>query len=91
MKPGTVIELSDGRRATVVYHGLDGYGIQWGEVDVDVDAIMEGTPLFGTEPPQEPWPWDPEAMLREHYPSADVECVGRDFSVVEAQPEGEGP
>jgi len=27
MKPGTVIRLQDGRIATIVYNGLDGYGI----------------------------------------------------------------
>ena len=30
MKAGTVIRLSDGREATVVYHGLDGYGAKLG-------------------------------------------------------------
>lgn len=84
MKPGTIVELPDGRRGTVVYHGLDGYGIQWGEIEVDVEAILQGNPVFGTEPPEEPWDWDAEAMLRDPYPGAvDVECVGRDYVTVE--------
>ncbi len=78
MKPGTVVELPDGRRGTVVYHGLDGYGIMWGEIEVDAEKILSGNPLMddGSPPNAE---WEPEAMLREPYPSADVECVGSDY------------
>ena len=25
---------------TVIYHGLDGYGIKWGRMRVDADAIL---------------------------------------------------
>ncbi len=84
MKPGTIIELPDGRRGTVVYHGLDGYGIQWGEVDVDADAILAGAPLFERAPLN--WKWEPEAMLRESHPSAGVECVGDNYMIVKPTP-----
>ena len=83
MKPGTVIELPDGRRGTVVYHGLDGYGIQWGELDVDVEAILAGNPVFGPRVSQQQRALTPEAMLREPYPSAGMECVGEDYVVVD--------
>ncbi|KKL69073.1 hypothetical protein LCGC14_2118570 [marine sediment metagenome] len=82
MKPGTIVELHDGRRGTVVYHGLDGYGIQWGEIEVDVEAILQGNPVFGTEAPQQPWDWEAEAMLREKSQSAGIECVGGDYVIV---------
>ena len=77
MKPGTLIRLPDGREGTVVYHGLDGYGIKWGRVRVDVDAILRTQPLFGTAP--ENWAWSPDAMLRDPYPGATVECVGTEY------------
>ena len=69
MKPGTIVELQDGRRATVVYHNLDGYGIVWGERRVSEDDL----------PP-------PDAMLRNQYPHASVECVGEDYVIVKNEP-----
>lgn len=81
MKIGTIVELVDGRRGTVVYHGLDGYGIKWGE------HIVTSADLAGTsgglldDGKSEDWPWHPDAMLREPYPSADLECVGNDWTV----------
>lgn len=84
MKPGTIIRLSDGSEGTVVYHGLDGYGIQWDRIKVDADMIRMGNP-FG-RPPRN-YPFFPEAMLRESYPGADVPCVGDDYEIVqEPQP-----
>jgi len=91
MKPGTVIQLPDGRIATVVYHGLDGYGIRWGRITVDPEQILRGdgnTMRFlggheGDSPAN--YRYFPEAMLRDAYSSAALECVGRVFSVV---PEG---
>ena len=70
MKPGTLIRLPDGREGTVVYHGLDGYGIKWGRHRVPVNELN----LFkaGDE-------WAPEAMLREPYPGAELECVGEEY------------
>lgn len=35
MKAGTVIKLPNGKTGTVCYHGLDGYGIVWGEQLLD--------------------------------------------------------
>ena len=77
MKPGTFIRLPDGREGTVVYHGLDGYGIKWGRVRMDEKAILSTQSLFGKSP--EDWPWFPEAMLRDPYPSATLECVGEEY------------
>lgn len=83
MRPGTLVRLPDGREGTVTYHGLDGYGIQWGRIEVDQGEILGASCLFGTAPPG--WKWAPEAMLREPYPSAEVECVGREYEVVESR------
>jgi len=66
MKPGTIIELNDGRKGTTVYHNLDGYGIIWGEQKVNPDELPE-----------------PEAMLRDDYPSADYPCVGTDYKILQ--------
>lgn len=82
MKPGTIIQLPDGREGTVVYHGLDGYGIQWGAVEVDVEQLLSVNGLFGTAP--DDWPWFPEAMLRDPWPNAEIECVGSDYKVVQS-------
>lgn len=73
MKPGTIVKLPDGREGTVVYHHLDGYGIRWGRLDVDVDALNRFQ--AGDE-------FAPEAMLRNHYPSATLECVGEEYEIV---------
>lgn len=84
MKPGTFVRLPDGREGTVVYHGLDGYGIVWGRKTVDVEAILSSTPIFSGE--NETNIPEPKAMLREPYPSAikqNLECVGEDYEVVE--------
>jgi hypothetical protein len=89
MRPGTFIRLPDGREGTVVYHSLDGYGIQWGRVAVDVEAILTGNGnLFEGGAPQD-WPWAPEAMLRNPYPSADLPCVGTDYRIIYEDDEGE--
>ena len=82
MKPGTIVRLPDGREGTVVYHGLDGYGIKWGRHDVDEAKILETCGMFQGAPKY--WPWLPEAMLRDPWPGADMECVGDDYEVVEA-------
>lgn len=64
MKPGTIVRLEDGREATVVYHGLDGYGVQFGRKEVDLDIIKRGNgnligpPLDGAEK------WFPEMILK---------------------------
>jgi hypothetical protein len=83
MKAGTLIRLADGREGRVVYNGLDGVGIKWGRDPVDVAAIMRGDGGLFDEPDPEQLKWAPEAMLRDPYPGADLECVGREFEVVE--------
>ena len=84
MKAGTIVRLPDGREGTVVYHGLDGYGIRWGRIAVTLDDITEAAkganPLFGKAPAE--YPYSAEAMLREPYPSAELECVGSDYERV---------
>lgn len=73
MKPGTLIQLPDGREGTVVYHGLDGYGIKWGRHVVPVDELKRCE--AGDE-------WAPDAMLRDPYPHAiknGIECVGEEY------------
>ena len=77
MRPGTFIRLPDGREGTVVYHGPDGYGIKWGCLQVDEKVIRRAQSLFSTAPPD--WPWSPEAMLRDPYPGAILECVGEEY------------
>lgn len=88
MKAGTIIELPDGRRGTVVYHGLDGYGIKWGELTLTeeaLDVIMHGD--GNTFQRGQEHEWNPEAMLREPYPGADCECVGDEYTKIkEPQP-----
>jgi hypothetical protein len=80
MKPGTFIRLPDGREGTVVYHGLEGYGIIWGRQIVDVEAILLTTPLF-TNAPTNGCP-EPEALLRKPYRDAYLECVGEEYEVI---------
>lgn len=86
MKPGTIVVLPDGREGTVVYHGLDGYGIQWGRVAVDLDEIMSGNALFDDAPSD--WRWNPDAMLRQPYRGATIECVGGEYDQIEAAQDG---
>lgn len=87
MKPGTIIKLSDGRKGTVVYNGLDGEGIIWGEKKLspgEIEIIIGGCPCF--EAPQYfPIELVPVAMLREKY-TDEIECVGNDFEII-YQPE----
>jgi hypothetical protein len=90
MGPGTIIRLPDGREGTVVFHGLCGYGIKWGrhypdpsEFDgTNGDLIKLG--IHGREPEQ--WEWEPDAYLRDPWPTADLECVGGCWEVVEETP-----
>lgn len=64
MKPGTLVRLEDGREATVVYHGLDGYGVQFGRKTVDVNAIKAGCGSVVGPPPPDPYDWLPEYILK---------------------------
>lgn len=86
MRPGTIVRLPDGRIGTVIYHGLDGYGIRWGRVRStreDLETLYEAQGgLFGRPVPM---PLRPEAMLRkpELEPLLGLECVGENYEVVE--------
>jgi len=82
MKLGTKVKMKDGRIGTVVYNGLDGVGVMWGEHNPD-PADFEGTSggCFDDDV-REDWPWHPEAMLRDSYPSASLPCVGDDYEVI---------
>lgn len=75
MKPGTIVKLNDGRLATVVMHGLSGYGVKLGRHTIpqeDIDLILS-TPgdlhLMGVnclEPPPD-FQWLPDILgLREN-------------------------
>ena len=80
-KPGTIVELPDGERGTVVYNGLDGIGIKWGEHKVTIEQIKGNGGCFD-EKPLESYEWFPDAMLRENYPNAELPCVGEDFKII---------
>lgn len=82
MTPGTIIKLPDGQEATIVYHGLDGYGIVFGRQKVDVQAIYDCAPIFknGNRNPECP---EPEAMLRKPWKGSELPCVGDDYEIVE--------
>jgi len=84
MKAGTHVRLPDGREGTVVYNGLDGVGIKWGIYAVTMEEIGGDSGLFRDSPrsPAE-FNWFPDAMLRDPYPSADLECVGGEFEIIE--------
>jgi hypothetical protein len=95
MKAGTHVRLKDGREGRVVYNGLDGVGIKFGSGPVDIETIMRGdSGLFHNSPDDaELRKWEPEAMLREPYPRAGMECVGKryvDWFVVGQDDDEEG-
>ncbi len=88
MKPGTHIRLPDGRKATVVYNGLDGVGIKWGIHNPD-PSIFDGTTggmfddvtRLGID--RGTFEWFPDAMLRDPYLSADLPCVGESYTIID--------
>ncbi len=82
---GTIIRLPDGRVGTTVYNGLDGVGIKWGRHKPDLEDFKgsSGNAVRWT-PPSPDWPWEPDAMLRNPYPSADLPCVGKDYEILDA-------
>ena len=92
-KLGSIVQLPDGRIGTTVYNGLDGIGIKWGRHKPSMDDFKGK--VFHLSPggnivdaPDEcpakdsDWPWMPDAMLRDPYPGADLECVGHDFELL---------
>jgi len=88
MKPGTLIKLEDGRLATVVYHGPDGYGVRFGEISLtkeDIELILRGPSCLPIHRDEIPPAWLlPEAMLRdpslEYVPG--LPCVGERFTIM---------
>lgn len=85
MKPGTIIELPDGRIGTVVYNSLDGTGIKWGEHHITSDDIKGHGNLFREEPPEN-YQFFAEAMLREPYQGTELPCIGETFKII-SEPE----
>lgn len=85
MKAGTQIIMADGTKGTVVYNNLDGVGIRYGHFDLSKDEIeylkTSGTSFEHDENPPPSSRLIPEAMLREHYPSATLPCIGEDYEV----------
>lgn len=80
---GTQIRLPDGREATVVFNGLSGVGIKFGLHDPDPkDFRNTHVDVRESEPSVKPWPWEPDAMLRDKYPSAELPCVGDDYEII---------
>ena len=93
MKPGTIVQLPDGRVGTVVYHGLDGDGIAWGRIHLDPDFLSQAseawaTQQFGRDFDSNKYPAVPVAvaMLRETknaYLWPKMEVVGEDYEILE--------
>ena len=81
MKAGTIIQLPDGRVGTVVYNSLDGVGIKWGRHTITMDDIQGHGGLFENDEASDDYQYYPEAMLRNQYPSATLECVGEQFKI----------
>ena len=50
-------------------------------------TVYHGLDGYGIKFGTEAWPLDrlpePDAMLRDHYPSAEYECVGPDYEILE--------
>lgn len=81
MKAGVIVKLPDKRIGTVVYNGLDGVGIKWGEHKITIEDL-EGDGNTFEDSCSEDYEWEPDAMLRDDYPSADLPCVGSEFEVI---------
>ncbi len=90
-RAGTIVRLPDGREGTVVYNGLDGIGIVWGQRELseeDIAMLKEGTGgLCDTTEEQlnrvRQAGLVVEAML--HDPPdlySDTECVGDTFEIL---------
>ena len=89
MSPGTIVRLPDGRVGTVTFNGLMGVGIKWGIHRFD-PAIFEGSiadlgfiGVRGPDQSEELEALAPEALLRDPWPNAPLECVGEDYDVVD--------
>ena len=81
MKAGTIIKLPNGEIGTVVYNSLDGIGIKYGRYEITREDIQGHGNLFKEEVTGD-YELYPDAMLREPYPSADIECVGSEYEII---------
>lgn len=88
MNPGTIVKLPDGREGTVTFNGLMGVGIKWGRHHFD-PAIFKGSVadlgsigIRGPEQSEELEALAPDALLREPWPNAPMECVGEDYEIL---------
>ncbi len=82
MNLGILVEMSDGRIGTVVFNGLSGVGIKWG-VHYPNPKDFEGT--SGGVCPQDDrssFKWEPDALLRDPWPGAEIECVGKNYNTL---------
>ena len=86
-KLGTIVELPNGRVGTVVFNGLSGVGIKWGEHYPDPEIFKDSFGDIG--PPNGDLSrfddWQPEAMLREEHLTKllGMECVGVEYEIWE--------
>jgi len=69
MKPNTKIVLPDGRKATVVWHWLNGYGVVWGHKDYDVDDLPEPEAMLR----------EPHTSIT----LPGIECVGEEYELAQ--------
>lgn len=84
MRAGMLVELPDGKIGTVVYNGLDGVGIKWGEHKVKQSDISGNGGISNDKAP-EGYRWFPDAMLRDSYPSRPpnaTPCVGEKYKTL---------
>ena len=80
---GTIVRLPDGREGTIVYQGLDGAGIKWGRHEVDKALLVDVSGNPAKVP--DDFDWYPDALLREPFRGADLECVGTSFEIIETE------
>jgi hypothetical protein len=84
MKPGTIIRFKpSGDEATVVFHGLSGYGVRWGHHELtaeDIAKINSTNPLTGDCPPD--FDLEAHALLREPYDGSPMPCCGEDYTIL---------
>jgi hypothetical protein len=63
MKLGTIVKLPDGQKATVVFNGLVGVGVKWGEHSPDpADFVGTYGDVLAVSQPDD-WPWEPDALI----------------------------
>jgi len=88
MKLGTQIKLPDGRVGTVVYNSIIGVGIKWGLHNPDPKDFDGTDGDLTSHKPIEEWEWEPQAILRDPWPSCEKcgfkpeDCVGREYEIL---------